>query len=183
MSDKTRQPYVVTVGDDAPTKVELADSGDGAWVAAFEDGEVRVALQALHADGRLVAEIDGEEVALHWSVDDDGTVWLEGGPLNGRVPLAVSSLGDLALKDAHAVEIEEPPADPIVRCPVAGQVLSVAVKPGDIVRDGDSLLILESMKMETTLRAPRDGRVATVAIEPGDSVRTGAILVTLEEEE
>lgn len=182
MSDTTRQPYVVTVGDGEPTKVELSGTSDGAWVAAFEDGEVRVALRALHADGRLVAEIDGQEVELHWSVDDDGTVWLDGGPLTERVQLAVQSLGELALKDAHQVEMVEPPADPVVKCPVAGQVLSVAVAVGDDVRDGDPLLVLESMKMEATLRAPRDGRVAAVEVKPGDSVRTGAVLVTLEEE-
>jgi len=180
VSDKVKHPYVVTVGDEDPEKVELHDSGDGAWVAAFEDDEVRVALRALHADGRLTAEIDGIEVDLHWSVDDDGTVWLDGGPLIGRVPLNVASLGELALRDAHGVDKVPPPADPIVRCPVAGQVLSVAVAVGDAVNVGDSLLVLESMKMETTLRAPVTGRIAAVEVNPGDSVKTNAVMITLE---
>ena len=171
---------MVTVGDDKPTKVELHDGGDGAWVAAFEDGEVRVALRALHADGRLTAEIDGAEVELHWSVDNDGTVWLDGGPLVGRVPLNVASLGELALRDAHGADKLAPLADPIVRCPVAGQVLSVAVAVGDEVDEGAPLLVLESMKMEATLRAPRKGVVASVEVSAGDSVKTNAVLVTLQ---
>ena len=92
----------------------------------------------------------------------------------------MSSLGELALKDAHGAETAVPAVDPVVRGPVAGLVLSVAVSNGDRVSEGDALLVLESMKMETTLRAPTDGVVVGVEVREGDSVKTNAVLVTLE---
>lgn len=64
--------------------------------------------------------------------------------------------------------------------PLPGTVISVAVKPGDVVKAADTVVMLEAMKMENSIRAGRDGKVASVNVNPGDSVLEGAVLVTLE---
>ena len=64
--------------------------------------------------------------------------------------------------------------------PLPGTVISVAVKPGDVVKASDTVVMLEAMKMENSIRAGRDGKVASVNVNPGDSVLEGAVLVTLE---
>ena len=64
--------------------------------------------------------------------------------------------------------------------PLPGTVISVAVKPGDVVKASDTVVLLEAMKMENSIRAGRDGKVASVNVNPGDSVLEGAVLVTLE---
>ena len=64
--------------------------------------------------------------------------------------------------------------------PLPGTVISVAVKPGDVVKAADTVVMLEAMKMENSIRAGRDGKVASVNVNPGDSVLEGTVLVTLE---
>ena len=44
--------------------------------------------------------------------------------------------------------------------PLPGTVISVAVKPGDVVKASDTVVMLEAMKMENSIRAGRDGKVA-----------------------
>lgn len=46
--------------------------------------------------------------------------------------------------------------------PMSGTVVRVAVKPGDHVKRGDTLVVLEAMKMELPIKAPRDGVVSAV---------------------
>jgi biotin carboxyl carrier protein len=69
-----------------------------------------------------------------------------------------------------------------VRSPMPGTVLSVHVKAGADVEEGEALLIVEAMKMEYTLSAPRAGRVARVEANAGDQVLVDAVLVELEPE-
>ncbi len=54
------------------------------------------------------------------------------------------------------------------------------VKPGDVVKSGDVLIILEAMKMENEIFAAEDAVVASVEVKEGDSVGTGDVLVTFE---
>ena len=67
-----------------------------------------------------------------------------------------------------------------VVAPLPGGVISIAVKVGDTVSAGDTVVMLEAMKMENSIRAGRDGRVASVNVNPGDSVLEGATLITIE---
>ncbi len=62
-----------------------------------------------------------------------------------------------------------------------GMVVTVAVRPGDQVVQGQKLLMIEAMKMQTTLAAERDGRVAEVHVHPGMQVEAGDLLVSFSE--
>ena len=67
--------------------------------------------------------------------------------------------------------------------PMPGVVVSVAVKPGDAVEEGQPLLVIESMKLETTITAPRDGIVAEVPFATGASFGGKEVLLRLEPQE
>lgn len=67
-----------------------------------------------------------------------------------------------------------------IKAPMPGLILDVSVKAGDIVKEGDSLLVLEAMKMENALTAPRDGVVKAVSIKKGDTVDKGQLLIEME---
>jgi propionyl-CoA carboxylase alpha chain/3-methylcrotonyl-CoA carboxylase alpha subunit len=63
-----------------------------------------------------------------------------------------------------------------------GHIVSVAVRYGQPVKKGQSLLTLEAMKMELALQAPFDGFVASVAVAAGDQVTEGAVLARVAKE-
>lgn len=66
-----------------------------------------------------------------------------------------------------------------IQSPMAGVVLKVKTKEGDIVKRGDVLFILEAMKMENEIRANKDGRIIEVKATEGGRVNQGDILCAI----
>jgi propionyl-CoA carboxylase alpha chain len=66
------------------------------------------------------------------------------------------------------------------RAPLPGAVTKVLVREGDVVAEGDGLVVLEAMKMEHTLRAGGAGTVARVHCAAGEQVDVHDLLVTVE---
>jgi biotin carboxyl carrier protein len=64
-----------------------------------------------------------------------------------------------------------------VPAPIPGVILSLSVREGDTVKNGQELLILEAMKMNNAIRASRDGTIARIHVAPGDHVKHGQPLV------
>ncbi|MDF5758295.1 biotin/lipoyl-binding carrier protein [Spongiactinospora sp. TRM90649] len=58
-------------------------------------------------------------------------------------------------------------------------VWKVLVRAGDVVEEGDAVVILESMKMEIPVESEESGTVTAVHVGEGDAVEEGALLVTL----
>jgi acetyl/propionyl-CoA carboxylase alpha subunit len=67
-----------------------------------------------------------------------------------------------------------------VTAPMPATIVSVAVKAGDRVNKGDTMLVLEAMKMELPVRAPGDAVVKAVRCRPGEIVAADAVLVEFE---
>ncbi|KAJ2588355.1 hypothetical protein IWW49_003029 [Coemansia sp. RSA 1797] len=70
----------------------------------------------------------------------------------------------------------------LVLSPMPGTIVSVAVKPGDVVAEGAEVAVVEAMKMQNVLRAPRAGTVKAVHVQPGSTVSGDDIMVELEDE-
>lgn len=62
---------------------------------------------------------------------------------------------------------------------LAGNIFKVHVQPGDVVHEGQPLLVVEAMKMETAIIAPRAGTAAAVFVTEGDVVAVGQPLVAI----
>ncbi|MDK1019435.1 MAG: biotin carboxylase N-terminal domain-containing protein [Actinomycetota bacterium] len=69
----------------------------------------------------------------------------------------------------------------IARTP--GVVVAVPVALGEMVRAGDTVMIVEAMKMEQAIAAPAAGRVAALHFGVGDQVDAGDLLVEIETED
>src|SRR5207302_3134289 len=65
----------------------------------------------------------------------------------------------------------------MVRCPMPGLVVSIAVAEGQEIKVGETLAVIEAMKMENVLRAERDGMVARILAKPGDSLAVDAVIL------
>lgn len=68
----------------------------------------------------------------------------------------------------------------IMKAPMPGLIVKVAVNEGDLVKKGQVLVILESMKMQNELKSPREGKVTRVQVKAGDSVEQRQSMVSVE---
>ena len=71
-------------------------------------------------------------------------------------------------------------AQEIVEVPITGKIISVNVKPGDKVEEGDTLCMLESMKMENPILAPVPGTIIQVGVNADQVVKPGEIVAVIE---
>ncbi|OGO01078.1 MAG: hypothetical protein A2Y90_00615 [Chloroflexi bacterium RBG_13_52_12] len=64
--------------------------------------------------------------------------------------------------------------------PITGKIISVDVKAGDKVKEGDIICVLESMKMENPILSPVDGTVTEVSVKPEQVVKPGEVIAVIE---
>ena len=166
----TPRPRMVTLEADGSTApVRLLHTG-GAWEATIEGATHTVGVDAGGAT------IDGVRSRRSYRVDGD-TVWLGDAGWSARVRRP----GRRELLDAALSRISraEGSADPLVRSPMPGTVVSVSVEDGAAVEAGDVLVAVEAMKMEHQLTAALSG-VVRLSLKPGDLVKAQQILATIE---
>ena len=96
---------------------------------------------------------------------------------------------EAATAAAAAVEekkaaVEEAPKEvitgPTLNAPMGGTVIEILVKPGDVVKQGQNVLVDEAMKMENDLASEQDGTVKRVLIAPNDVIATDQPLIEFE---
>jgi pyruvate carboxylase subunit B len=69
----------------------------------------------------------------------------------------------------------EAPGDITTAMP--GSVVKMKVQKGDIVKEGDTILIVEAMKMENEIRTPISGTIEDIYVTEGDVVNPDEVLV------
>lgn len=65
--------------------------------------------------------------------------------------------------------------------PMQGTIVKVAAAEGDVVAEGDLIVVLEAMKMEQPLTAHKAGKVTGLSATPGETVAAGAVIATIED--
>nr|WP_171027467.1 biotin carboxylase N-terminal domain-containing protein [Pseudarthrobacter sp. NamE2] len=65
--------------------------------------------------------------------------------------------------------------------PMQGTIVKVAVADGDVVAEGDLVVVLEAMKMEQPLTAHRSGTITGLNAAAGETVTAGAVIATIED--
>ena len=59
-------------------------------------------------------------------------------------------------------------------------IVEIPVSPGDVVEDGDTLIVLESDKATLDVPAPMGGRIIEVNVSENQMVSEGSVIVTME---
>jgi len=99
----------------------------------------------------------------------------DGGDIEGIKPLGAGGGVTSAVAGSAAV----PASGETQAAPLAGNIFKVLVQPGQLVQEGDLVMILEAMKMETEIRAFKAGTVASVSVKVGDAVSVGDSLLSI----
>ncbi|MBF0661318.1 MULTISPECIES: biotin/lipoyl-binding carrier protein [unclassified Rhodococcus (in: high G+C Gram-positive bacteria)] len=66
-----------------------------------------------------------------------------------------------------------------VRAEMVSTVFEVVVNEGQVVAEGDTLVILESMKMEIPVLAETSGTVTSVGVAVGDVIQQGDLIAVI----
>ena len=67
-----------------------------------------------------------------------------------------------------------------IGAPMPGTVIEIKVKPGDLIKKGDALVVLSAMKMETVVKSPIEGKVTKVAIQNGQKLEGDDLLLEID---
>ena len=67
-----------------------------------------------------------------------------------------------------------------VQSPLPGIIIKINCNVGDVVKKGQTVMILEAMKMENNILASSNGKITEILVKTGDSVLEGDNLVIVE---
>ena len=164
-------PERVTFRTPAGVEMEVAYrvQRDGTFRVGIDESEHQVTVFAAGDTAGIVdLEIDQRRVKLRVAREDRR--WFVHG-----------SMGDLQLEELPRFPLADPgDFKGGLVAPMPGNVLATHVAEGEVVSEGQLLLILEAMKMEHRITAPVTGTVAQLLVAEGDQVANGELLVVLD---
>jgi len=119
------------------------------------------------ARNNLVLEVGGKriEVSLPKRLISGGGA----NPSAGRAPK----------RKAHAAA--GGPSGNAVKAEMQSTVVKIAVAEGDLVVEGDLVIVLEAMKMEQPIKAHKAGKIAKISTEVGATIPAGTVLLEIED--
>ena len=142
----------------------------------FLQGKGQIGVRKVDPNMKEVCDMEGKPEGYTVSVNNKKyAVRIEGSKavVNGKTY-------DISVKDGIEANqgVSSSEAVPI-KAALPGAVLKINVSEGDMIEEGDVLLVLEAMKMETEIKSPKSGKVASIDVNVGEQVKTGQVLVTL----
>jgi biotin carboxyl carrier protein len=166
--------YRLRVGDEiCHCKLE---GGEEKTVRITIEGRVATVRYVMVSDYHIHLIVDGNTTrAFVAGSNDEKTVVIEGIPYSVQNEDMFSQAASRR-KGPRSVPRQVTPPMPSV-------VVRIMVLPGDVVQEGDGVVVVMAMKMEATLTAPYDGRIRKINVAVGDKVMPGQILVDIDKEE
>ena len=67
-----------------------------------------------------------------------------------------------------------------LKAPMAGKVIEINVKVGDLIEIGETAIVIESMKMEIPIAANASGKVVSINCNVDDAVNNNTVLIVIE---
>lgn len=161
--------YVTKVGEEEFT-IDINQAGE-----ITVNGEViNVDMQQMQDTTMYSTIIDGESYDVRMN-EGEGSYFVQlGGEIIEAIVEDERTRLLAGMKSTTAVTGEA-----IIKAPMPGVVVEVAVSPEQEVEEGEIVLILESMKMQNEFKAPRAGIVHTVRVSAGDKVEQNSVMLTI----
>ena len=83
-------------------------------------------------------------------------------------------LDQMGYSSASSRQIKE------IKAPMPGLVLNISVSEGQVLNEGERILILEAMKMENSIMIHTNATIKKINVTAGQAVDKGQVLVELE---
>ncbi len=170
--------YYTTQGDES-LRIEIVDDPAGRTHVTLPDGtELAVDFELVQGDDffSLLVDSQSHEVYIEKAEKPgDFNITLDG----QAYPVKVETERQHRLA-ALAPRANLQTGEFSVKAPMPGLVTIVSVEVGQVVEQGQRLVVLEAMKMENELRAPRGGTVKALNVQPGQTVEQNRALIVLE---
>lgn len=156
--------------------VNLLEDDDGFKVYVGDKKPSSVETDWVPNQKSVTAHIDGE--ICYFQLDD----FAQGFSLTHAG--ASANLRVLSERKAELANrmIEKVPVDTsnLLLCPMPGKVISLHVKEGDVVEEGQALAVVEAMKMENLLSAQASGTVLKLHVNAGDNLQVDEVIMEFE---
>ena len=143
-------------------------------------------------DGKF--RIDGKECEVSVEVIEDGVYSLIVDGRSYEAAVRDEKKGFVVDIGAHSipVKLEDPfrpksasskggvEGEAVIASPMPGRVVGIKVEVGQVVKEGEGVILVEAMKMENELHSPKDGKIKSILVKVGDTVEAGQDLVVIE---
>ncbi|WP_458116846.1 ATP-binding protein [Arthrobacter sp. D2-10] len=168
-------PVQLQVAGSAPQTVPITRDGERSLVTVGGSRFEVSRLPAPASGGAPRAVVDGVTLDTRL-VRAGSTLWLT--DAGWSQPVRLLTREEVLQAQLAAVSRPEGAADPEVRSPMPGTVITVNVTDGDPVTEGQVLVTVEAMKMEHQLTAAVTGTVA-ISLSPGDLVSANQVVARI----
>ncbi|MEE9254756.1 MAG: biotin carboxylase N-terminal domain-containing protein, partial [Pseudomonadales bacterium] len=157
---------------------------------AFRSAHIYTRFIDEHASDLMRAPEEEHQQLFFKETSPAPTPGLAGVRVDGNDPLAVLSYGRAGSATSPstdpkaATSLAMGPAGAVaLNAPLQGTIVTLDVREGDSVHEGQQLLVMESMKMEHEIRAAISGVVKRIGVAVADTVYEGHPLLFIEEGE
>ncbi|HEY9151909.1 MAG TPA: biotin/lipoyl-containing protein, partial [Anaerolineales bacterium] len=146
--------YITTI-DEKEYAIDIIDDHH----VSINDKVYEVDFQSISGQPVYSMLIDGRSYEAYVSAgeEDEWQVLL----LGRQYPIKVEDEREKRLKSAAGGKVQES-GEFLLKAPMPGLVVAVAVNEGEQIEKGQVLVILESMKMQNELKSPRAGKVERI---------------------
>ncbi|MBK9989444.1 MAG: acetyl-CoA carboxylase biotin carboxyl carrier protein subunit [Verrucomicrobia bacterium] len=122
---------------------------------------------------KLRVTVEGKAYEVLVEILDEGT------QTAAPMPVAQTSVATVVAPVSAPTTAKGPAGAGDVISPLAGKLVSIDIKLGDVVTEGAQVATIEAMKMNTYIYAPKAGKVTAINITPGDGVEEGTVILKI----
>jgi len=159
--------------EDGESKTELAEnkSESKVFTINLEDYQIDAPVITYEInEKRLVSQLINI-TDLGFDIQFMGTIY--------KTTVLTTQETELSVHMKEAVELD---TQTLLVSPMAGTLISIAAKEGDVVLQGQEIAVVEAMKMQNVLKAERDVIIKSIKKQPGSQILLDEAIIEFEPE-
>ena len=157
--------------------VEVNYNKEGAKLSFSLNQEAPQTISNIVIEGSNIEfTLDSKKHQFNWVITPDNELLLEKETESWKV----IPHHYLSKNNANRKAIDANHNETSVNAPIPGKIIEINIQVGEVIKAGDTLMILEAMKMENSIQMPQDGIVKKILIAQGNQVVANELLLEFE---